>query len=74
MESETTGNDELLSQFMAFTGSSDPAKAAGMLNRIPVGKFASPDDVAEVILFLLTDAAAMLTGLAMPVDGGFMSG
>lgn len=58
---------------MAIKAWSDPAKAAGMLNRIPVGKFASPDDVAEVILFLLTDAAAMLTGLAMPVDGGFMS-
>ena len=59
---------------MAIKAWSDPAKAAGMLNRIPVGKFASPDDVAEVILFLLADAAAMLTGLAMPVDGGFMSG
>lgn len=31
MASETTGNDELLSQFMAFTGSSDPAKAASYL-------------------------------------------
>jgi L-xylulose reductase len=58
---------------MAIKAWSDPVKAAGMLSRIPVGKFASPDDVAEVVLFLLTDAAAMLTGLAMPVDGGFMS-
>jgi L-xylulose reductase len=55
---------------MAIKAWSDPVKAAGMLSRIPVGKFASPDDVAEVVLFLLTDAAAML---AMPVDGGFMS-
>ncbi|MGB8818802.1 MAG: SDR family oxidoreductase [Rhizobiaceae bacterium] len=58
---------------MAVKAWSDPAKAAGMLSRIPLGKFASPQDVAEVILFLLTDAAAMVNGLAMPVDGGFMS-
>ena len=48
-------------------------KAAGMLNRISLGEFASPEDMAEVMFFLLTDAAAMLSGLAMPVDGGFMS-
>lgn len=58
---------------MAVKAWSDPVKAAGMLSRIPVGKFASPEDVAEVILFLLTDAAGMLTGQTMPVDGGFMS-
>ena len=58
---------------MAVKAWSDPAKAAGMLSRIPLGKFASPEDVAEVILFLLTDASSMLNGLAMPVDGGFMS-
>jgi L-xylulose reductase len=58
---------------MAVKAWSDPAKAAGMLSRIPVGKFATPQDIAEVILFLLSDAAAMVNGLAMPVDGGFMS-
>ena len=58
---------------MAVKAWSDPAKAAGMLSRIPVGKFATPQDIAEVILFLLSDAAVMVNGLAMPVDGGFMS-
>lgn len=58
---------------MAVKAWSDPAKAAGMLSRIPVGKFAAPEEVAEIILFLLTDAASMITGQAMPVDGGFMS-
>jgi L-xylulose reductase len=58
---------------MAVKAWSNPAKAAGMMNRIPLGKFASPEEVAEVILFLLTDASSMLNGLAMPVDGGFMS-
>ncbi len=39
--------------------------------RIPLGRFASPEEVGEVILFLLTNAAAMLNGIAMPIDGGF---
>jgi L-xylulose reductase len=57
---------------MAVKAWSDPAKAAGMLSRIPVGRFAEPADIAEVILFLLSDEAAMVNGLAMPVDGGYM--
>lgn len=57
---------------MAVKAWSDPDKAAGMLNRIPVGRFADPSDIAEVILFLLSDEAAMVNGLAMPVDGGYM--
>lgn len=59
---------------MAVKAWSDPEKAAGMLNRIPVGRFAESADVAEVVLFLLSDEAAMVNGLAMPVDGGFMIG
>ncbi len=57
---------------MAVKAWSDPVKSGGMLARIPVGHFADPDEVAEVILFLLTDRASMMNGVAMPVDGGFM--
>jgi len=57
---------------MATKAWSDPVKAERMLSRIPLGRFAEPEDIAEVILFLLSDRAAMLNGLAMPVDGGFM--
>lgn len=57
---------------MAIKAWSDPEKAAGMLSRIPVGRFADPDDVAQVILFLLSDEAAMVNGMSMPVDGGYM--
>lgn len=58
---------------MAIKAWSDPAKSAGMVGRIPLGRFATPEEVAEVVLFLLTDAAAMLNGIAMPIDGGFMA-
>lgn len=51
---------------------SAPEKSEPMLARIPVGRFAEVRDVANVIAFLLSDEAAMLSGLAMPVDGGFL--
>ncbi|ODN67443.1 SDR family oxidoreductase [Methylobrevis pamukkalensis] len=57
---------------MAVKAWSDEEKAGRMLSRIPLGHFASPEEVASVILFLLSDEASMLNGLAMPVDGGFM--
>ncbi len=50
---------------------SDPQKSAPMLRRIALGRFATPADIAEVILYLLGDHAAMLNGVTLPVDGGF---
>jgi L-xylulose reductase len=52
---------------------SDPAKSGPVLARIPAGRFAETRDVAEVIAFLLSDAASMLNGLAVPIDGGFLT-
>ena len=57
---------------MAVKAWSDPAKAAPMRDRIPAGRFVEPAEVAEVILFLLSDAAAMVNGISMPIDGGYM--
>ncbi len=57
---------------MAVKAWSDPAKAAGMLNRIPLGRFAESAEVGEVVLFLLSDEAAMMNGVSLPVDGGYM--
>jgi L-xylulose reductase len=57
---------------MAEAAWSDPAKAGGMLARIPLRRFAKPEEVASVIGFLLSDAASMVNGIVMPVDGGFM--
>jgi NAD(P)-dependent dehydrogenase (short-subunit alcohol dehydrogenase family) len=57
---------------MAVLAWSDPAKSAPVLARIPTGRFAESQDVADVIAFLLSDHAAMMNGLAIPVDGGFL--
>jgi len=50
---------------------SDPEKGGPMLKRIPLGRFAECEDIASVVCFLLSDAAGMLNGLALPIDGGF---
>ncbi|WP_428391662.1 SDR family oxidoreductase [Lichenicoccus sp.] len=56
---------------MAAQAWSDEAKAAPMRARIPLGRFAQPVEVADVILFLLGESSGMLNGVCLPVDGGF---
>lgn len=41
---------------------------------IPVGRFGQPEDVAQLIHFLTTDAASYITGAIIPVDGGLGMG
>ncbi len=42
-----------------------------MLSRMPLGRFIEPEEVAEVVLFLLSDAASMVNGVSVPIDAGF---
>jgi NAD(P)-dependent dehydrogenase (short-subunit alcohol dehydrogenase family) len=56
---------------MASFAWSDPAKSDPMLAAIPLGRFAQPDEVVAPILFLLSDAASMISGVSLPVDGGY---
>lgn len=51
----------------------DLAKSAPMLAKIPLGKFARPRDVAHAVAYLLSDYAAMIHGVCLPVDGGFLA-
>ena len=50
----------------------DPARAGPILARTPMGRWGTPKDVAEAAMFLCTPAAAFMTGVILPVDGGYM--
>lgn len=45
--------------------------ATELLSRIPLGRFGEPEDVAAAVAFLAGDAAAMITGHTLMVDGGY---
>jgi NAD(P)-dependent dehydrogenase (short-subunit alcohol dehydrogenase family) len=56
---------------MAIKVWSDPEKAKSMLDRIPMGRFVEPEEVADTILYLLSPRASMVSGVSLTVDGGF---
>ena len=41
------------------------------LRQMPLGRWATVDDIAGPIVFLLSDAASMITGVSLPIDGGY---
>jgi L-xylulose reductase len=40
------------------------------LKRMPLGRWATPEEIAAPIVFLLGDGASMITGISLPIDGG----
>ncbi len=50
----------------------DPARAGPILARTPLGRWGTPQDVADPVLFLASPAARFITGAILPVDGGYL--
>jgi 3-oxoacyl-[acyl-carrier protein] reductase len=49
-------------------------RRAEIVAQVPLGRYATTDEVAEVVRFLASDAAAYITGAVVPVDGGLGMG
>ncbi|HTP81358.1 MAG TPA: SDR family NAD(P)-dependent oxidoreductase [Alphaproteobacteria bacterium] len=49
----------------------DPKMEQAILANTPLGRLIEPYEVADAILFLASDAAAAITGVTLPVDGGW---
>ena len=61
------GETPLLKSFM---GEDTPEIRAKFLSTIPLGRFSTPADMGAAAAFLCSDAAGMITGVALEVDGG----
>ncbi|PQA83110.1 2-deoxy-D-gluconate 3-dehydrogenase [Limnohabitans sp. TS-CS-82] len=50
----------------------DPARAAPILARTPMKRWGTPEDIAGPVLFLASAQARFVTGIILPVDGGYL--
>jgi NAD(P)-dependent dehydrogenase (short-subunit alcohol dehydrogenase family) len=51
----------------------NPAYMKNFETRIPLGRIGTPEDIAPVAVFLASDMARYVTGVTLPVDGGFLA-
>lgn len=51
----------------------DPVRGPQILDRIPCGRWAQPDEIAGLCVFLASDAANYMHGSVVPIDGGWLA-
>ncbi len=56
------------------TGSDRDANITKQASRVPMGRFGTPEEVANAVLFLASDESSYITGTSLIIDGGMMAG
>jgi NAD(P)-dependent dehydrogenase (short-subunit alcohol dehydrogenase family) len=51
----------------------DPAKLAGFIGRTPLGRVGQPEELVGPVVFLVSEMASYVSGVTLPVDGGFLA-
>jgi len=61
---------EMMRRFMRDA----PEQAQKAINNHPLGRMAKPEEIASAAVFLASDEASFITGVSLPVDGGYLAG
>jgi 2-deoxy-D-gluconate 3-dehydrogenase len=56
-----------------MTSTLSPERRAEITARIPIGRWARPEEIAEAVAWLVSPASAYVTGVILPVDGGYLA-
>ena len=70
---DTPMNDVVLEGIAPLRGTEVDEYARSRIGIVPLGRLADPREVAEVIVFLLSDAASYMTGQSVNVTGGMIT-
>lgn len=67
------GADGIATLLSIASGDSPEAIAASAVEATPLGRFSTPQEVADLVLFVASDRAANITGADLTIDGGMIN-